>query len=231
MIRVHRTGLRFGPVFRRFTMKKFIAKYIGFSITTILVIGFIYSAAFMSVSTEQTGLVRARAEGDEDGASLAAGIDLTTEGNFAQKGDADRSVGGVWALPKSGKESPANAVQFYFTGGAAADKTFNAACFGYKESNGPALKVCELVAILGTQAMVEYPDSKQAATRFWADTITVTSFWPKSVTTGSSGAGNDIVGTVWFDTMGCRYFKWVIWNADGTTGTEAGDIIVWGSYF
>ncbi len=196
-----------------------------------LLMSFAFVAAFDTLSTEQAGLVRARAEGNEDGSSLANAFDVTATGNFAQKGDADQSVGGVWALPKTNKEGPANAVQFYFTAGSAANKTFNAACFGYKESNGPALKVCEVVVTLGAQAIVTYPDTQVAVTRFWADTLTITSFWPKTVTAGSSGGGNDIAATLWFDTMGCRYFKWVIWNADGSTGTEAGDIIVWGSYF
>lgn len=192
----------------------------------------VLSIGFDSLSTEHVGLVRVRPEGNEDGSSLADAFDLTTEGDFAQKGTLVKAGGNVWALPvRDNSTSPANSAHFYFSGGSAANKTFNAACFAYRTSNGPAQKVCEVVVTLGTQAMVVYPDTGDAVTRFWADQIVVTDFWPKTVTAGDSTGDNNIVASIFFDGMGCKFFKWIIWNADGTTGTEAENVIVWGAWF
>lgn len=201
-------------------MKK---KKVLLSIGILTVAAFIFG--FVSLSTVQVGLVEVRADAGEDAASLEAAFPVFGQGDFAQKSST------AWEVPQVDDESPANAVAFNFTTDGN-DKTFSAACYAYRATNGPAQLVCTITAVGGNQSVVRYPvGDAMEIQRNWVDTATVTDFWPKTVTVGSSGGGNDVVTTLWFDTMGHRFFKWYIWDADGVTGAEARFVSVWGSYF
>lgn len=193
-------------------------------ITSLLVLVTILIFGFESLSTTQTGLEIVRVDAGEDAASQQAAFAVFTQGNFANKS------GTAWQVPDTDDESPANAVGFYLTTDGN-NKTFSAACYGYKAVNGPAQLVCTVAATGGQQLVIAYPVGDQTAIqRNWVDTVVITDRWPKTVSSGSSGNGNDVATMIWWDTMGCRFFKWYIWDADGS-GSEARFVSVWGTYF
>jgi hypothetical protein len=83
---------------------------------------------------------------------------------------------------------------------------------------------------LGTQAVVTYPHNGVTATnKFWADNLVITyENWPKDLEATDTGNSNS-VASVWMDDCGYRYWKVEITDADGSTGTEAGNIAsYWG---
>lgn len=184
----------------------------------------------------------ARPEADENGASGAPAIfNNTTAGNF----DSKPTTGVIDILdppkldptieisqPSVIAESDINGVIFSFTGGSAADKTFTYDIFTWANENGPAKHSVSGVGTLGTQQVVKYPHNNQPATdKFWADTLTFT--WtnhPKEMESTDEG-GHNSVAELWFDTSGVRYIMIQISDADGTTGTEAGDIACYYRYW
>ena len=86
---------------------------------------------------------------------------------------------------------------------------------------------------LGTQQVIVYPHNNEAttSTRFWADTLLVTwDAWPKDVESTST-TGRNSIAEIWMDDTGSRYWFMQISDADGSTGTEAGDISVFYRYF
>ncbi len=198
-------------------------KKILYSVAGIVVV--LIAAGFVALGTTQTGLTEVRAEAGEDGSSLTGAFNYRTKGNFGEK-----SVT-AWELPDTDNESAANTVKFYFSADGNG-KTFSASIFAYTAINGPAQLVCTIAATGGAQRVILWPDGSVAEPdRFWVDTISITDLWPKTVSAGTSGSGNDLVTTLFFDTMGCKFFKPYVWNADGSTGTEAGNVSIWGSYF
>lgn len=178
----------------------------------------------------------ARLEANED-ASL---LDLTTAGNFANKpaGALDLKQRSVFTANKQDVSVPAilipNGIEFMFTGGSAAGKTFGWRIIAWRNENGPARLVAVGTGILGTQAVVVYPHNDDPATnKFWADTLVVTSSkvnWLKPFKSTDT-AGNNTVASVWTDDAGYRYWHIEITDADGSTGDEAGNIAGWVGYF
>ncbi len=180
----------------------------------------------------------AREEADENGASGApAAIVLATEGDFAQKPVASLDLQKKDLFIPRGNIGPGELIQnglaFSFTGSAAAGKTFTYDIFAWANENGPAKHTVNGTGILGTQQVVKYPHNGIApdTTRFWADTLAVT--WenhPKEVESTDT-IGHNSVAEVWLDGTGLRYWFIQISNADGSTGTEAGDISCFYRYF
>lgn len=85
-----------------------------------------------------------------------------------------------------------NNIQVLFYGTDAANETCNYKIYAYR-TNGPAVLVCTGVVTLGT--------AKTGATNtFYADTITVTDYWPTEVIVSDSG--NNRVCTLTFDLLG-----------------------------
>lgn len=180
----------------------------------------------------------ARNEADENGASGAPAIFvIATEGDFAQKP--------VTALDLAKKdlfdpkidqplgELEQNGLAFSFTGGSAADKTFTADFYTWANQNGPAKHTINMTAELGTQQVVFYPHNPTAAAtdKFWADKMTLN--WENHLkeVEVTDPVGRNSVGEVWFDITGLRYVFIQISDADGSTGTEAGDIAVFYRWF
>lgn len=197
-------------------MKKFLL--------VLAVLGVVFALG-SALQTTQTALTEVRDDGGEDGASLAAILDIATAGDSASR------PSDAWDLGSYGAVSSGNSVYFNFAVNADG-ATFKAACFAWGEENGPAQLVCTIDVTGGAQAVIKWPDSQLDVTRFWVDTATtVTDYWPKTVTVGGSGGANDLVTTLFFDGMGKRYYKWYVWDADGTTGTQASNVSIWGGYF
>lgn len=179
----------------------------------------------------------ARQEADENGAADAPDIFvLATEGNFAQKPSTALDLQKKDLFIPQSLIGPAvliqNGLAFSFMGGAAADKTFTYDIFTWANENGPAKHTVNGTGILGTQQVVVYPHNGVAATsKFWADTLVVT--WenhPKEVESTDT-TGHNSVAEVWLDGTGLRYWFIQISSADGSTGTEAGNISCFYRYF
>lgn len=167
-----------------------------------------------------------RAEGNEDSTTLT----LTTAGDNGNIPSTATSIGGT----SSGLMETANIrCVMAFCGGAAADKTFSYAVYGYAAQNGMAEFICAGTGTLGTQQVVKYPHNKAAATaKYWADTLTVTdaTVWVRGVVTGDA-AGSNRVAKISFDCTGLMTLYVEISDADGTTGTEAGNISVYARFY
>ena len=177
--------------------------------------------AYSTLQTYHAPYSVLRAEANED-----AAIDLTTAGDFANK-----PASALQIRASDGGESAVNGIQLTFCGGSAADKTFGYKVYMWRKTNGPAELVCSGVGTLGTQAVVKYPHNKATATnKFWADTLTATDVWITAVGLADEG-GNNRVAKISFDMFGYEWIYVEITNADGSTGTEAGSIIVYYSFF
>ena len=169
-----------------------------------------------------------RAEADEDpnttiGSTL---VDLTAGGDFASMPANAARLGS-----SSGPNNAVGAIQLIFCGGGAAGKTFTYTIYAWRTDNGPAEFVATGTGTLGTQAVVAYPHNRATATsKFWADTLTVTGRWNKTVTSTDT-TGNNEVAKLLFDFCGYEYIYVEISSADGSTGTEAGNVAVYYSYF
>lgn len=179
-------------------------------------------AALMPLDTIHEQLYALRAEADEDTDLL----DLTTEGNFANK--PTTAVQWKTATPRAGHGG--NGMEVSFIGGDAADDTFTYKLYGWRTGNGAARLAATGTGTLGTQAVVVYPQGGTATSKFWADTLTVTSTWNLTVTS-SDTTGSNGIAVLTFDATGFEYFWCEITDADGTTGTEAGDVTVYYSFW
>ncbi len=188
--------------------------------------------------TKSSPIFVARNEADENGSGSPAPaiFALATESDFAQKPSSALDLAKTdLFVPKEGQkfgELVQNGLAFSFSGSSAAGKTFTYDIITWSPKNGPAKHSVNGTGTLGTQQVVKFPHNGEAATsRFWADTLTVE--WenhPKEVESTDT-IGHNSMAEVWFDGTGIRYVFIQISNADGSTGTEAGDIAVFYRYF
>lgn len=168
------------------------------------------------LDTIQKQLTVLRAEANEE----ASPINLATEGDFAQMPADALEI----RTDEAGLNSLVNDAFILFCGGPAALKIFTWRLFAWLAINGPAQLVAYGTGTLGSQAVVIYPNGAAATNKFWADTLVVTTYyWPKEVKATPNG-GNNSVATLSLDLMGWKHWKMQIEDADGLTGSEAGDI-------
>ncbi len=191
-----------------------------------------------TLTTNSNRVYVARNEADENGASGAPDIFvLATEGNFAQKPATALDLTTIDLFdPKIAQalgELKQNGVAFSFSGSSAAGKTFTYDIFTWANENGPAKQTINGTGILGTQQVVIFPHDPDgtAPNRFWADTLTVD--WENHLkeVESTDTIGHNTMAEVWFDMTGLRYVFIQISNADGSTGTEAGDIACFYRWF
>jgi len=184
----------------------------------ISLIGYVIAATTTTVEGQvQPSWQLLRAEADED----ASGIDLTTGGDYASMPD------GAIELPGDATAGLSKKISFITCAGAAADKTYTVAYYGYMKDNGPAQRIMSVDYTTGTQAVVKYPDTAAAATdKFWSDTATVTSY--RSALAGKNDCeGNNGVAEVVIYSGGFNKIWSEVSGADGVTGDEAGDVSVY----
>ena len=193
-------------------------------VTTIfLAVVLVFCLGMNALDTKRVSYQVLRAEANEDSTVL----DLTTKGNFANMPASAVEM----ETDYSGEGSGANIMEVVFCGGSADGKTFTYKIYAWRSANGMARMVATGAVTLGTQAVIVYPQGGAATSKFWGDTITITtSKWIKTVST-SDGSGNNNVASLSFDTCGYKYFYCEITNADGSTGTEAGNVTAYYSFF
>ncbi len=190
----------------------------------------------------------ARLENHEDGNGGTAppAFDISTAGDFANRpqgsgtnysGVLDLFERSVYATDQQAAPIRPilipNGIEFFFAGGSAADKTFGWKLYAWRNGNGMARHLATGSGILGTQAVVKWPHDPitSVSNRFWADTLTVTmQNWLKPIRSGDT-AGNNTATSIWTDNCGYRYWYIVITDADGSTGTEAGNVSSYWGYF
>ena len=191
-----------------------------------------------NLTTQSSPIFVARNEADENGSGSPAPaiFVLATEGDFAQKPSSALDLAKIdLFIPKEGQkfgELVQNGLAFSFSGSSAADKTFIYDIFTWSTQNGPAKHSVNGTGILGTQQVIKYPHNGETATnRFWADTLTIE--WENHLkeVEATDTVGHNTISEVWFDGTGIRYVFIQISSADGSTGTEAGDIAVFYRYF
>ena len=91
------------------------------------------------MQTTQVALREVRDDGGEDAATLAAVLNIATEGDSASR------PSDAWDLTPNGGVSSANSPFFQFAVNADG-ATFSAVCFAWGEFNGPAQLVCTIAA-------------------------------------------------------------------------------------
>jgi len=159
----------------------------------IVLIVFLISTVVLPVKavpldTYHSGWKLIRETADEDGAAFGAVYDLTTSGDFAHKdsstvanggpyqirsyygggaGTEYQSVGGAWAFALCGKNYDVGADNTI-------DNTFSFNIIGWSRINGMLQVIAEGDCVLGTQAVITYPDDGADALGALVDESSVT---------------------------------------------------------
>lgn len=185
-------------------------------------LGLLLVWGFQALDTVHKEFILLRAEANED----ASTIDLTSEGDFASK-----PASAVQLIARTdGTGHGGNAMELIFCGGDTANDTFGYKIYAWRCTNGPARMAATGIGTLGTQAVVKYPHSGSTATNiYWADTLTVTHRWLRTVTSTDT-SGNNETASIVLDMSGYEFFHVEITNADGTS-TKAESVSVYYSYF
>ena len=172
-------------------------------------------------------LVRSTVDGD-----VGSTVDLTSAGRW------DLRPSETWKVPtKSDGSIEANALSFTFAAGidagtTANNKTLSWKLYAWKDLDAPAEYVALGTATFGTQDVGRFPDRTFHDTgdlRNWADTIAITTqYFPKTLAVTT--IANDSICKLTVDGAGYGYWYFEITDANGT-GSEAGDVSVWATWF
>jgi len=95
--------------------------------------------------------------------------------------------------------------------------------------DGPIRVMATGVGTLGSMEISKYPNTGLGTTnKHYADTLTVTYTWGVTTIYSTDETGNNLVASLVIKFLkGYRYYWVEITEADGTTGTEAGDVSVY----
>lgn len=169
-------------------------------------------------------LLRGQADEDPNTSIDSVAITTATAGDYWSK----PAVGIKEFTSPDGLSSDATAIGIAACAGSAADKTFTVNIWLWRKHGGPAQKVCSIAYTTGLMQVVKYPHNGSAATnKFWADTAVVTSTWYDQKIDTADATGNNRMATVLITLYGEGFIYAEVANADGATGTEAGDVSVY----
>jgi len=182
-------------------------------------------------------LLRPQADEDPNTTIGSTAVTLTTGSDFASK-----PTNAVELVPPTNADGHrANSIEIITAAGSAASKTYTVTYYGWRHANGVARRIAAVAYTTGSATMVNYPRvnetigatlqsySGTATDLFWADTATITDYWHKTVRS-SDAAGNNGIAGVHVDFSGYRWVYGVVTGADGATGAEAGDVIIYYSW-
>ena len=181
----------------------------------------------LKTAAHQLGIARYLAATDN---VLGTAIDLTSEGDFAQKPTADVANGylGAFDISKTiTNEIKANGVAFGFIGTGGENYGFKWRLYTWRSGNGCARYVAAGTGTLGTQEVVRYPHNSSAvSSAYWADTLTVDWYnWYKQITSTDT-TGHNTQAEIWLDACGSRH--WYIEIAPPDAGNAA---VLVGAYY
>ena len=148
-------------------------------VTVLVLLGLCLLAVYLSsdsraepIDTYHSSWHLIRETASEDGASFSAVYDLTTEGNFANKDSSSVAAGGPFQI-RSGQGgygmhegySAGTTWMFAFCGENFnnTDDTFSFDLIGWSKTNGMLQVIAEGDGVLGTQAVIAYPDDSADA--------------------------------------------------------------------
>jgi len=147
-------------------------------VLVVLAVGVILPAIAAPLDTYHSSWHLVRETADEDGATFAAVYNLTTEGNFANKDSSTVAAGGPFKITSFnvgiGDEgySPGSAWIFAICGKNYnnVDDTFSFNIIGWSKTNGMLQNIAEGDGVLGTQAVIVYPDGGDAVGELVSET-------------------------------------------------------------
>lgn len=179
-----------------------------------------------TVTHTEWQVLRAEADEDPNTAINSASITRATAGDWDSK---PTDANGILELKTiDGLSSTALTMELAACAGSAADKTFTVKLWTWAPQNGMAQLICSIDYVCGTQQVVKYPHTKAAATsKFWADTATVTPYWYSGKVGTADADGGNGVAVVKITLYGTSFYYAEVSSADGSTGTEAGDVMVY----
>jgi len=148
-----------------------------------------------------------RETNDEDGATFAAVYDLTLESNFANKDSSTVANGGPYQIRSyrgsgDGTEFQSSGEKWMFALCAknydvgadnTIDNTFSFDIIGWSRTNGMLQVIAEGDCVLGTQAVVTYPDDSADAVGVLVDESNVTYTHSSETFTVTNAAFDDVV--------------------------------------
>jgi len=165
-------------------------------------------------------------------ATLGTEIDMTTEGDYAQKPTATTSYLGAFDVHPTDQKGAirVNGLAFSFLGTGGADYAFKWRLYTWRAANGPIHQVAAGTGTLGTQGVIKFPhNGATAPTSLWADTLTVTWYnWYKEVTS-TDETGHNTQAEIWLDA--CGYKWWYIEIDDPDAGDAATTVGAYYGYF
>ena len=157
------------------------------------------------IDTYHSGWNLVRETADEDGTTFAAVYDLTgvgtTNGNFASKDTSTVLTGGAFHIPTLAERqgvgySRGSKWVFAICGKCYndVDDTFSFNVVGWSKDNGMLHNICEGDGVLGTQAVVVYPDADDAHGALISETAVVYTHGTTTFTVTNEGFDGAVVG-------------------------------------
>lgn len=190
--------------------------------STTRLFGFDYS-----IQGSQQGvieLLRATANEDPNADINSVVITNETAGDYAHR---PAEVNGLKRLGDQTNRTQKVYIALMACARSAADKTFTTDVWLWYKDRGPAKKALSIAWTTGTQKVVVYPHSGASVSdSYWADTAVATSYWFTNIVS-SANQGDNGVAIIVFDPQGADAIYCEVTNADGATGTEAGDVTVY----
>lgn len=149
-----------------------------------------------------------RESADEDGATFAAVYNLTTGGNFANKDSSTVGAGGPFRIvsrqqySRAEGFSPGSKWMLVFSGKNYnnVDDTFSFNVVGWSKTNGMIQNIVEGSGVLGTQAVVVYPDGGDALGELVSQTAVTYTHGTTTFTVTNEGFDGAVVGMLGYVT-------------------------------
>lgn len=173
-----------------------------------------------NIAPKSKGMIKLRDFAAEDSTGASVVTAITSYLSAATANGPDTTYLCV-KVPKG-----AVAARVYFAGTSTENDTFSVALVGCAGDSGPRLPIGYVDGTLGTAAHnVQYGTA--IANGVYADTLTVTNYWPTGIDLGTTNALN-FIQTIVFDPSDLTYIWCIVYLANGAS--EAGQADTVGAY-